>query len=209
MNGTLTQEIIDSLTQERDTARGEARQWMEYHDALKARLETAEKERDVLSDANRASEDGRLAMSGLLDAANAERDKAVESLVAAKLLRTNEEVRLISENRSLSHQLASAHETHDTILSVLNGRDVNTDSNEAAIAVRNLMLKGVQRLWRPIESAPILKTYKDKPYVLAVDAKERMAVGYFHEYSTGERGFTSAKPISNPVKWMPLPTAPI
>ena len=69
-------------------------------------------------------------------------------------------------------------------------------------------------LWNAIATVPPpIQTFKDgawseKPYVLAVDAKGRMAVVYFHRYSTGELGMTSAKPIGEPTHWMPLPIPP-
>lgn len=48
-----------------------------------------------------------------------------------------------------------------------------------------------------------------KPYVLAVDAKGRMSVGYPYKYSTGELGWVFAKPIGAVTHWMPLPEPPM
>lgn len=69
--------------------------------------------------------------------------------------------------------------------------------------------------WQSIETnEPPIQTFvvgqgrSEKPYVLAVDAKGRMAVVYFHRYSTGELGMTSAKPIGMATHWMPLPEPP-
>lgn len=163
--------------------------------ALKSRLETAEKERDELNEKLATALRVDLAeYNQILLEANAQWQRNFEAANARVT--------------ALEHQLASAHETHDTILAALNGEEVNTDGNEAATRAREMFLKGVQRLWRPIESAPLPSKDEYKPYVLAVDAKKRMAVGYFIKYAAGELGFTSAKAIAAPVKWMPLPTAP-
>lgn len=69
--------------------------------------------------------------------------------------------------------------------------------------------------WQPIKTTePPIQTFvvgqgwSEKPYVLVVDAKGRMAVAYFHRYSTGELGMTSAKPIGEPTHWMQLPEPP-
>lgn len=45
------------------------------------------------------------------------------------------------------------------------------------------------------------------PYVLAVDARDRMSVGYARENSEGYT-WVFAKPIGEPTHWMPLPLAP-
>lgn len=49
-----------------------------------------------------------------------------------------------------------------------------------------------------------------KPYVLAVDVKGRMSVGYAMEHSGERDGYrwTFAKPIGEPIRWMRLPPAP-
>ncbi len=67
--------------------------------------------------------------------------------------------------------------------------------------------------WRNIETDPPVLTeltvaIRGKPYVLAVDAKGRMSVGYPYRHSTGEVGWVFAKPIGEPTHWMPLPEAP-
>lgn len=48
------------------------------------------------------------------------------------------------------------------------------------------------------------------PYVLAVDVKGRMSVGYATEHSGYQQGYrwTFAKPIGEPTHWMPLPDPP-
>lgn len=48
------------------------------------------------------------------------------------------------------------------------------------------------------------------PYVLAVDVKGRMSVGYASEHSGERNGYrwTFAKPIGEPTHWMPLPEPP-
>lgn len=48
------------------------------------------------------------------------------------------------------------------------------------------------------------------PYVLAVDIKGRMSVGYASEHSGYDRGYswTFAKPIGEVVRWMHLPSLP-
>jgi hypothetical protein len=46
------------------------------------------------------------------------------------------------------------------------------------------------------------------PYVLAVDAKDRMSVGYARENSEGYT-WVFAKPIGEPTHWTPLPIPPI
>lgn len=76
--------------------------------------------------------------------------------------------------------------------------------------------RALQQQWRSIESAPPTRKFisgqgwvpKDKPYVLAVDVKGRMSVGYTHQASTGETCWTFAKPIGRPTHWMPLPEPP-
>lgn len=57
---------------------------------------------------------------------------------------------------------------------------------------------------------PISKVYggKNAPYVLAIDEKDRMSVGYAMQYGDGRLMWTFAKPISEPTHWMPLPAAP-
>ena len=57
---------------------------------------------------------------------------------------------------------------------------------------------------------PPLSDHRDKLYLLAVDAKGRMSIGYAYAHSTADFGFmwTFAKPIGNPTHWMHLPTPP-
>lgn len=69
--------------------------------------------------------------------------------------------------------------------------------------------------WRDVKSEkPPLRAfvsghgYSDKPYVLAVDAKGRMSVGYAMLYSSGHLQWTFAKPIGEPTHWMHLPPPP-
>ena len=50
--------------------------------------------------------------------------------------------------------------------------------------------------------------YKNKLYVLLVDAKGRMSVGYRLHYDSGETMFITAKPIGEVTHWMPLPEPP-
>jgi hypothetical protein len=71
------------------------------------------------------------------------------------------------------------------------------------------------KAWRPIETAPPIQRFicgqgwqpSKPPYVLAVDAKGRMSVGYARENSEGFM-WVFAKPIGQPVYWMPLPAPP-
>lgn len=46
------------------------------------------------------------------------------------------------------------------------------------------------------------------PYVLAVDVKGRMSVGYAIAYDAGGYHWAFAKPIGEPTHWMPLPDPP-
>jgi hypothetical protein len=64
--------------------------------------------------------------------------------------------------------------------------------------------------WVSVEDRkpPINSVNKPQPYVLAIDAKDRMSVGYARLYSTGELWWTFAKPIGEPTHWMPLPNPP-
>jgi hypothetical protein len=48
---------------------------------------------------------------------------------------------------------------------------------------------------------------REKPYVLVVDARDRMSVGYAREASYGFT-WVFAKPIGEPTHWTPLPVAP-
>lgn len=71
------------------------------------------------------------------------------------------------------------------------------------------------KAWRPIETAPPpMQRFSggawqpsEPPYVLAVDAKGRMSVGYARENSEGYT-WTFAKPIGQPTHWMKLPEPP-
>lgn len=59
------------------------------------------------------------------------------------------------------------------------------------------------------EEPPITcRPARSKPYVLAVDAKNRMSVGYALEHSTAGYIWVFAKPIGEPTHWMPLPAPP-
>lgn len=66
--------------------------------------------------------------------------------------------------------------------------------------------------WFPVTTLPPLATIggdlKDKPYVLAVDQKGRMSIGYLIKYSSDNLRWTFAKPIGDPTHWMPLPAPP-
>jgi hypothetical protein len=64
--------------------------------------------------------------------------------------------------------------------------------------------------WKPVwvVMPPINTAKNPKPYVLAVDNKGRMSVGYAYRVSTGELSWTFAKPIGTPTHWMPLPDPP-
>jgi hypothetical protein len=64
--------------------------------------------------------------------------------------------------------------------------------------------------WKPIEThpPPFSQGFPAKPYVLAVDAKGRMSVGFARRYSTGEIMWTFAKPIGEPTHWQDLPEPP-
>jgi hypothetical protein len=72
-----------------------------------------------------------------------------------------------------------------------------------------------EREWIPIETAPPIQRFisgrgrqpPEPPYVLAVDAKGRMSVGYAREHSEGFT-WTFAKPIGQPTHWMALPAPP-
>lgn len=71
--------------------------------------------------------------------------------------------------------------------------------------------------WQPIETGkppPIQRFISGQgwqpskpPYVLLVDAKDRMSVGYARATSYGYT-WVFAKPIGQPTHWMPLPDAP-
>lgn len=50
--------------------------------------------------------------------------------------------------------------------------------------------------------------YQSKPYVLAVDCKGRMSIGYLRKYSSDNLRWTFAKPIGEVTHWMPLPEPP-
>jgi hypothetical protein len=63
--------------------------------------------------------------------------------------------------------------------------------------------------WNPVSDMPPVSARNgDKPYVLAVDTKGRMSVGYCWIASRGEVCWTFAKPIGEVTHWMPLPEAP-
>lgn len=64
--------------------------------------------------------------------------------------------------------------------------------------------------WQPVETVtpPLRNGGNAKPYVLAIDAEDRQAIGWFNRYSTGELGFTSAKPIGMPTHWQALQHPP-
>jgi len=50
----------------------------------------------------------------------------------------------------------------------------------------------------------------DIPYVLAVDSKNRMSVGYIDRlYSNGTPQWVFTKPIGKPTHWMHLPRPPV
>jgi len=62
--------------------------------------------------------------------------------------------------------------------------------------------------WQPIESAP-KSNCREKLYILAVDSKGRMSIGYLLKYSDEKIiQFASAKPIGRPTHWMHLPEPP-
>lgn len=50
--------------------------------------------------------------------------------------------------------------------------------------------------------------WSEKTYVLGVDSKGRMGVGFFTEQSYGPR-WTSARAMGDATHWMLLPTAPV
>jgi hypothetical protein len=50
--------------------------------------------------------------------------------------------------------------------------------------------------------------FQEKPYVLAVDAKNRMSIGYVVRYQDGRHRWTFAKPIGEVTHWQPLPKGP-
>ena len=66
--------------------------------------------------------------------------------------------------------------------------------------------------WRDLKKhTPPIRDFskpKVKPYVLVVDAKGRMSIAYAFEYSSGEIGWTMAKPIGTVTHWMRLPEPP-
>ncbi len=56
--------------------------------------------------------------------------------------------------------------------------------------------------------APPIAAYREKPYVLAVDAKGRMSIGYALPHSTAGFYWVFAKPIGTVTHWMKLPEPP-
>jgi len=66
--------------------------------------------------------------------------------------------------------------------------------------------------WRDLKThTPPIRDFskpKVKPYVLVVDSKGRMSIAYAFEYSSGEIGWTMAKPIGTVTHWMRLPKPP-
>lgn len=58
------------------------------------------------------------------------------------------------------------------------------------------------------EARDLTEDVRNKHYLLAVDAKGRMSVGYCYRYQTGELGWVFAKPIGAVTHWMQLPDAP-
>jgi hypothetical protein len=80
---------------------------------------------------------------------------------------------------------------------------------EAVTAEIRRLSDGMPR-WIPVsERLPEMTTrWEDPRYVLAVDAKGRMSVGYYVEHSSGKPWWTFAKAISDPTHWQPLPAAP-
>lgn len=64
--------------------------------------------------------------------------------------------------------------------------------------------------WRH-DDPPLSDRFKlaaNRVYVLAIDAKNRMSVGYAYRLSGGSLFWTFAKPIGNPIAWMELPQPP-
>lgn len=53
-----------------------------------------------------------------------------------------------------------------------------------------------------------LSDFAEKPYVLAVDTKNRMSIGYCRRYQSGEYCWIFAKPIGEVTHWMNLPALP-
>jgi hypothetical protein len=66
--------------------------------------------------------------------------------------------------------------------------------------------KSIEDQLPPINEVPVGHNRK---YVLAIDAKDRMSVGYAYRYSTGELGWTFAKAIGIPTHWTELPPPPV
>ena len=67
-------------------------------------------------------------------------------------------------------------------------------------------------IWRDITSTPPPATEwkpANREYLLVVDAKGRMSIAYCYNSSTGEIGWTMAKPIGAVTHWMPLPPPPM
>lgn len=93
------------------------------------------------------------------------------------------------------------------------GAIAGTDESEQPAA--DSSLRGE---WHPVETVPPLRRFisgqgwtpRDKPYVLVVDAKGRMSVGYAMAHAGEKFGYRwiFAKPIGIPTHWMPLPEPP-
>lgn len=88
------------------------------------------------------------------------------------------------------------------------------ESDVEYVPASELAAVTAERAWQPISILPPLReflpgqSYKEKPYVLVVDAKGRMSIAYAHRLSKGELHWAMAKPIGEVTNWMPLPTPP-
>ena len=60
----------------------------------------------------------------------------------------------------------------------------------------------------PDSPPPITDVYRPKLYVLAIDGKDRMSVGFCMRQYSGYLHWTFAKPIGNPTHWAYLPQPP-
>lgn len=93
---------------------------------------------------------------------------------------------------------ASAHETYVIPSSE---RDLEIQAIEA-------VAEACSPRWH-YDDPPLSERCKLAPvYVLAVDDKNRMSVGYAYRLSGGEIHWIFAKPIGHPVAWIHLPQPP-
>jgi len=93
---------------------------------------------------------------------------------------------------------------------------VNTVHVRALLERLSQLTARLANEWRdPMDEKPPIQQFisgqgwTPKAYVLAVDVKGRVSVGYATQNRSGGYRWAFAKPIGEPVLWMPLPPLPV